>query len=236
MAIRWDTAQLSGVHGDHPVVERGGHRVRQHAFPARHSHHCWLNWPIWTKPWRCHRCSAPRSLVWKNWPAAHHPGAGFRPRPPVLRHWCSAPRNRDLSQRAERSSTLVEIPVHYNGEDLAEVAQILGITADEVVQRHTGSEYTVAFTGFAPGFAYLSGGHPSSERATPQHPAHAPACRLCGLGRYLQRRVPVCQPRWLANHWHHPRGHVGYHRAQPALLQPGYRVRFVDIATKKHSC
>src|SRR5256885_2696598 len=31
---------------------------------------------------------------------------------------------RDLGQRAERSNVLVEIPVHYDGEDLADVAQI----------------------------------------------------------------------------------------------------------------
>src|SRR5256885_17120634 len=65
----------------------------------------------------------------------------------------------------------VEIPVHYDGEDLADVAQLLGITPEEVVRRHTGSEYAVAFTGFAPGFAYLSGGDPIftvPRRTTPR--------------------------------------------------------------------
>ncbi len=73
--------------------------------------------------------------------------------------------------------------MHYNGEDLAEVAQILGITVDEVVQRHTGSEYTVAFTGFAPGFAYLSGGHPSlnvPRRSTPRTRLPAGSVALAG--------------------------------------------------------
>jgi hypothetical protein len=99
---------------------------------------------------------------------------------------------RDLSLRAERNSTLVEIPVHYNGEDLAEVAQILGITPEEVVHRHTGSEYT------------------QPERAAPQHAAHAPACGLCGPGRHLQRGVPAGKPWRVANHRHHARGHVGH--------------------------
>ena len=139
---------------------------------------------------------------------------------------------RDLSQRAERSSTLVEIPVHYNGEDLAEVAKILGITADEVVQRHTGSEYTVAFTGFAPGFAYLSGGHPSlnvPRRSTPRTRLPAGSVGLAGTfsGVYPQASpggwqiigtTPV--PMW------------DLQRNPPALLQPGYRVRFADVATK----
>jgi KipI family sensor histidine kinase inhibitor len=138
---------------------------------------------------------------------------------------------RDLSQRAERGSTLVEIPVRYDGEDLAEVAELLSITPDEVVRRHTGSDYSVAFTGFAPGFAYLSGGHPSlnvPRRKTPRTRIPAGAVGLAGTfsGVYPQASpggwqiigvTPV--PMW----------DLG--REQPALLQPGYRVRFVDIAT-----
>jgi KipI family sensor histidine kinase inhibitor len=139
---------------------------------------------------------------------------------------------RDLSQRAERSSTLVEIPVHYNGEDLAEVAQILGITADEVVQRHTGSEYTVAFTGFAPGFAYLSGGHPSlnvPRRSTPR--TRLPAGSV-GLAGTFSGVYPQASPGGWQIIGTTPVAMWDITRAQPALLQPGYRVRFVDIATK----
>ncbi|MCP2835005.1 carboxyltransferase domain-containing protein, partial [Salmonella enterica] len=83
----------------------------------------------------------------------------------------------------ERSDTLIEIPVRYDGEDLAEVAQLLGIATDELVRRHAGSEYTVAFTGFAPGFAYLSGGHPSLDvprRRTPRTRIPAGAVGLAG--------------------------------------------------------
>ncbi|MFM2481235.1 5-oxoprolinase subunit PxpB [Celerinatantimonas sp. YJH-8] len=51
---------------------------------------------------------------------------------------------------------LIVIPVVYDGEDLDDVAAWLEITTDEVIQRHTEHRYQVAFTGFAPGFAYLS--------------------------------------------------------------------------------
>src|SRR5688500_7244915 len=54
----------------------------------------------------------------------------------------------------------VEIPVRYDGPDLAEVAEHTGLTEDEVVALHTGSLWTVAFAGFAPGFGYLTGGDP----------------------------------------------------------------------------
>jgi KipI family sensor histidine kinase inhibitor len=52
----------------------------------------------------------------------------------------------------------VEIPVFYDGSDLEEVARLVRLSPEEVVERHTAPEYVVAFIGFAPGFAYLLGG------------------------------------------------------------------------------
>ena len=51
---------------------------------------------------------------------------------------------------------MVEVPVVYDGEDLDDVAEILGCDRDEVVRRHTSGLWTVAFCGFAPGFGYLT--------------------------------------------------------------------------------
>lgn len=52
---------------------------------------------------------------------------------------------------------LVEVPVVYDGTDLAEVAARCDLTIDEVVELHSGAEYTCAFCGFMPGFGYLVG-------------------------------------------------------------------------------
>ncbi|CAL9486063.1 hypothetical protein SUDANB171_03130 [Streptomyces sp. enrichment culture] len=51
----------------------------------------------------------------------------------------------------------VVIPVRYDGPDLDAVAARAGLTRAEAVRRHTGGRHTVAFFGFAPGFAYLDG-------------------------------------------------------------------------------
>lgn len=138
---------------------------------------------------------------------------------------------RDLSQRVERGSTLIEIPVRYDGEDLAEVAQLLGITPDEVVRRHTGSEYTVAFTGFAPGFGYLSGGDSSLDvprRRTPRTQIPAGAVGLAGT---FSGVYPKASPGGWQIIGTTPVAMWDLEREPPALLQPGYRVRFVDMAT-----
>lgn len=139
---------------------------------------------------------------------------------------------RSLDATVERTSTLIEIPVSYSGEDLDEVAQMLGITREEVIRRHTGSEYTVAFTGFAPGFAYLSGGDPGLDvprRTTPRTRIPAGAVGLAGQfsGVYPQASPGGWQiigvtatPMWDLS------------RDVPALLQPGFRVRFVDVTQR----
>jgi KipI family sensor histidine kinase inhibitor len=61
----------------------------------------------------------------------------------------------------EPTSAGVEIPVVYDGADVAEVARLTGLSERAVVERHLRSDYVVAFCGFAPGFAYLAGGDPA---------------------------------------------------------------------------
>ncbi|WP_028921172.1 5-oxoprolinase subunit B family protein [Pseudonocardia acaciae] len=71
----------------------------------------------------------------------------------------------------DRAPTEVVIPVRYDGADLTEVASATGLTRAEVIRRHTAARYTVAFCGFAPGFAYITGLDPAlhlPRRATPR--------------------------------------------------------------------
>lgn len=51
----------------------------------------------------------------------------------------------------------IVVPIRYDGCDLAEVARRTHTTEAEVARRHSQSTYSVAFFGFAPGFAYLRG-------------------------------------------------------------------------------
>jgi allophanate hydrolase subunit 1 len=50
-----------------------------------------------------------------------------------------------------------ELGVSYDGPDLDDVARLTSLSREEVVARHAAREYTVAFLGFQPGFAYLIG-------------------------------------------------------------------------------
>ncbi|MFJ2704896.1 5-oxoprolinase subunit PxpB [Streptomyces sp. NPDC087428] len=124
----------------------------------------------------------------------------------------------------------VEIPVVYDGPDLAEVAEAWGVAAAEVAALHSGTEFRVAFCGFAPGFGYLTG-LPDHlhlpRRATPRTRVPAGAVALAGPytgvyprpspgGWQLIGRTPDPAALWNPD------------REPPALLTPGARVRFVE--------
>ena len=62
-----------------------------------------------------------------------------------------------VAEPAGVETGLVEIPVSYDGPDLAEVAELAGMAVQDVIAAHSGGLYTVGWLGFAPGFGYLTG-------------------------------------------------------------------------------
>ena len=153
----------------------------------------------------------------------------YRPSAVTPTEIARAARSRDLGGRVAGEGTLIEIPVTYDGDDLDEVAALLGITAADVVRLHTGHDYAVGFTGFAPGFAYLSGGHPDLDvprRSSPRTRIPAGSVALAGTfsGIYPRESPGGWQliGTTAARMW-------DLSRERPALLLPGDRVRFVDV-------
>ncbi|MGH3862819.1 5-oxoprolinase subunit B family protein [Actinokineospora sp.] len=63
----------------------------------------------------------------------------------------------DLSKAPVSDSRAVVLPSVYDGPDLEMVAEAAGLSVEDTVALHSGAEYTVAFCGFSPGFAYLTG-------------------------------------------------------------------------------
>ncbi|MFC1442569.1 5-oxoprolinase subunit PxpB [Streptacidiphilus sp. N1-10] len=123
---------------------------------------------------------------------------------------------------------VVTVPTRYDGEDLAEVAALWGVSAAEAVRIHTGAEYRVAFCGFAPGFAYLTGlpeRYAVPRRATPR--TRVPAGSVALAGGYTGVYPGASPGGWqLLGRTSLPVWDLG--RDPAALLQPGARVRFVE--------
>jgi KipI family sensor histidine kinase inhibitor len=131
---------------------------------------------------------------------------------------------------ARQAPAVVTIPVVYDGPDLEETARRTGLSAEEVVRRHTVGEYVVAFCGFAPGFAYLSGLDPVlvlPRRSLPR--TRIPAGSVAVSDRYTS-----VYPHESPGGWHllgrTAMAMWDLERQPPALLTPGTHVRFEQVA------
>ncbi|WP_059008644.1 5-oxoprolinase subunit B family protein [Streptomyces specialis] len=63
----------------------------------------------------------------------------------------------DIPPPPAHAAGTVEIPVRYDGPDLADVAALWGVAPEDVPRVHAATRFRVAFCGFAPGFGYLTG-------------------------------------------------------------------------------
>lgn len=125
-------------------------------------------------------------------------------------------------------STVVEIPVRYDGPDLETVAAATGLSVAEIVRRHQAPTYLAAFSGFAPGFVYLVGLDPVLHLPRLSTPRPRIPTGSVAIGGEFTGVYPTASP----GGWHL----LGLtdavlwdlQRTQPALIRPGTRVRFVD--------
>ena len=122
----------------------------------------------------------------------------------------------------------VTIDVRYDGQDLAEVAELLSVSPAEVIARHQAATWQVAFAGFAPGFGYLAGDDELFDvprRSSPRTRVTIGAVALAGefTGVYPRSSPGGWQliGRTEARLW-------DLDRQPPALFVPGTIVRFVE--------
>jgi KipI family sensor histidine kinase inhibitor len=136
----------------------------------------------------------------------------------------------DASEPLETPGRLLEVPVAYDtrpGSELEAIATHAGLEVDEAIRLHSSAEYHVAAIGSVPGFPYLVGLPP--QLAMPRH--QTPRAKVLkgsvAIGGAQAGIIPMDMP----SGWHV----LGFTdielfdpaRAQPSLLAPGDRLRFV---------
>lgn len=131
-----------------------------------------------------------------------------------------------------RTQEIIELPVRYDGPDLADVAALWGVSEEAVARIHADTEFRVAFCGFAPGFGYLTGlpaRYDVPRRATPRTSVPAGSVGLAGpyTGVYPRSSPGGWQLIGTTGAvlWDHT-------RVPAALLSPGTRVRFVPVGRR----
>ncbi|MEO7103364.1 MAG: 5-oxoprolinase subunit PxpB [Gemmatimonadaceae bacterium] len=127
------------------------------------------------------------------------------------------------------SSTIIEIPVRYDGPDLDEVAERTGLAVPDVIARHSSRTYRAYMSGFAPGFAYLGDLDPLlvvARRSVPR--VHVPAGSVA-----IAAAQTAVYPLETPGGWHL----IGsttlrmfdVDRNPPALIRAGDMVRFIPV-------
>jgi KipI family sensor histidine kinase inhibitor len=123
----------------------------------------------------------------------------------------------------------LQIPVEYGGPDLADLARERSLSDEEFSRLHAQGTYRVAFLGFAPGFAYLTGLAPklhAPRLATPR--TRVPAGSLAIGGPYTGIYPDETPGGW----WLIGRSPVTLFdpaKDPPSLFQPGDEVSFERI-------
>lgn len=178
-----------------------------------------------TRPHHADALSAITELI----PAARTLFIRFNPLLTTRAELEAAVRGLDTQVDVAHAAHAISIPVTYDGEDLAEVADMLDLSSEAVIARHCNTPWSVAFVGFAPGFAYLTGGDPCFDvprRATPRLSVPAGAVGLAGTFSGVYPR-PSSGGWQLIGHTDVPMWDDS--AKVPALLQPGDTVRFAPV-------
>ena len=131
---------------------------------------------------------------------------------------------RTAEQPSACSGKTVEIPVVYDGEDLARVAELNGLSPAEVVRLHTGASYRVAMVGFKPFFPYLIGLDPRLETPRLESPRTRVSAGSVAIGGAQTGIYPEDSP----GGWNII-GRMAPHRLQ--AIRPGDTVLFRESET-----
>jgi len=137
-----------------------------------------------------------------------------------------------LIAHTHHSQRRLNIPVTYDGEDLEEVATLTRLTISELIEAHSSSDLTVAFTGFAPGFAYLTGLDsrlhlPRRSQPRPKVPAGSVAIAATYSAVY-PRESPGGW--WLIGRT--DKTLFDLDSTPPTLLAPGAKIRFEPVTDR----
>ncbi|NVZ21759.1 5-oxoprolinase subunit B family protein [Pseudomonas costantinii] len=139
----------------------------------------------------------------------------------------------DLQPQAQGSGQCHVLPVWYDvsvGPELTLLSQRSGLTADEVIRRHSAHQYQVFALGFAPGFAFM--GLVDEVLATPRlnTPRKRVAAGSVGIAERQTAAYPVVSPGGWNLIGRTPAKLFDRERDGYSLMQPGDTVRFEAVS------
>lgn len=126
---------------------------------------------------------------------------------------------------------VVEIPVCYGGEYGPDIGKFEadGLSADEVIDRHSGKEYLVYMLGFMPGFPYLGGLDENLHKARLNTPRMRIPAGSVGIGGKQTGMYPFQSPGGWNLLGRTPVPLFDNRRSEPILYQAGDHIVYRPI-------
>lgn len=141
------------------------------------------------------------------------------------------------AKKSDSAHMEISIPVCYGGEfgpDIQNVAEHAGISADEVIKRHSARVCHCYMIGFVPGFAYLGGMDESIATPRLANPRTVIPGGSVGIAGKQTGIYPIDSPGGWQLTGRTPLRLFTPEAARPTLIDAGYDVRFVPISKEEY--
>lgn len=132
------------------------------------------------------------------------------------------------------SQRIFEIPVLYDGEDMARVLSHTGLDKKELIELHTKPDYLVHMIGFLPGFPYLGGMSEKLRVPRLEEPRLLIPAGSVGIGGSQTGIYSLPSPGGWNLIGRTPVRIYDSAESEPVLFRTGDRIRFIAVTQEEY--
>ena len=129
---------------------------------------------------------------------------------------------------------IIEVPCCYDGPDMDDMVTLTGLSREEIIAIHSGTDYKIYMMGFLPGFVYLGG----LDKRIHAPRLSTPRTRIepgsVGIGGSQTGVYPVASPGGWRILGYTPLKFYDPAKDEPILCRAGQYIRFVPISREEY--